>query len=128
MPPSAPLIEASIKKLGFKVEDIRILLITQAHVDHVGTLAHFKRVTGARLEVMEGDVALLKSGGKADYLFAPRIDFHFEPATADRVLQDHDVVELGFGELPRLHGLEALEDFQAAVLGVDRELRALQPL
>jgi metallo-beta-lactamase class B len=95
MPPSAPLIEASIRKLGFKPEDIRILLTSQAHIDHVGTMAHFKKSTGAQVAVMEGDVPLLKSGGRADYLFADRADFHFDPVAADRVLKDGDIVELG---------------------------------
>ena len=42
LPGSEPLIEASIAELGFSVEDIRILLISHAHADHVGTLAHFQ--------------------------------------------------------------------------------------
>ena len=35
---SAPLIEASIRKLGYKPEEIKFLLISHAHMDHVGTL------------------------------------------------------------------------------------------
>jgi metallo-beta-lactamase class B len=95
MPPSAPLVEANIRKLGFKPQEIRILLTTQAHIDHVGTMAHFKKLTGAQVAVMEGDVPLLKSGGRSDYLFANRSDFHFDPVATDRVLRDQDVVELG---------------------------------
>ncbi len=95
MPGSGPIIEASIRKLGFKPEDLRVLLITHAHFDHVGTLAHFKRLSGARVEVMEGDVPLLVSGGRTDYLYAGDERFHFEPVTADRALHDGDVVEVG---------------------------------
>jgi metallo-beta-lactamase class B len=94
MPTSAPLLEGSIRKLGFEPKEIRLLLITQAHVDHVGTLAHFKKLTGAKVAVMGPDDELLRSGGKTDYLFQePR--FRFDPVTADRVLKDGDVVELG---------------------------------
>ena len=92
MPTSAPLIEASIRKLGFKPEEIRVLLITQAHIDHVGTLAHFKRLSSAQVAVMSPDDELVKSGGKTDYLFAGDERFRFEPVTADRVLKDGDVV------------------------------------
>jgi len=95
MPGSAPLLEASIRKLGAKPEDIRILLITQAHVDHVGTLAALKKASGASLAVMGSDVPLLKSGGKSDYLFADKPRYHFEPVVADRILKDGDTVELG---------------------------------
>ena len=41
VPSMAGAIEQSIRTLGFKPEEIRILLTTQAHFDHVGTLAHF---------------------------------------------------------------------------------------
>jgi metallo-beta-lactamase class B len=95
MPGSAPLVEASIRKLGFKPDEIRVLLITQAHFDHVGTLAHFKRSTGAQVAVMAPDDELVKSAGRTDYLFSGQKRFRFDPVTADRVLKDGDVVELG---------------------------------
>jgi metallo-beta-lactamase class B len=92
---SAPQIEQSIRALGFKPEDIEVLLISQAHFDHVASLAHMKRVTGARLEVMKGDDTIVASGGKTDYLFANVPVAHFEPVKVDRVLQDGDTVSLG---------------------------------
>ena len=94
-PGTAPLLEESISKLGFKPENIRILLLNHAHFDHAGTLADFKRLTGAKVEVMEGDVALLQSGGKTDYLFAKDASFHFPPVATDKVLKDGDGVSLG---------------------------------
>jgi metallo-beta-lactamase class B len=95
MPGSEALLEASIRKLGFKPEDIRLLIISHAHVDHVGTLAYFKKLTGASVEVMEADVPLLKSGGTADYLYAREVAFHFPPVVADRALKDGDTASLG---------------------------------
>lgn len=95
VPGTAPLIEASIRKLGFKPENIRILLLNHAHVDHAGTLADFKKLTGAKVEVMLADVDLLKSGGRTDYLFAEDAKFHFPPVTTDKALHDGDTVSLG---------------------------------
>jgi metallo-beta-lactamase class B len=95
MPQSAAHLEASIRKLGYKPEDIKILLISHAHIDHVGTLARLQKLSGARVEVMAADVSLLKSGGKTDYLFAKDPRFHFDPVATDRVLKDGDTVELG---------------------------------
>ncbi len=95
VPGTAPLIEASIRKLGFKSQDIRILLLNHAHFDHAGTLADFKKLTGANVDVMEADVELLKSGGGADYLFAKNAKFHFPPVTTDKVVKDGDTVSLG---------------------------------
>lgn len=95
MADSADDIEDSIRKAGFDPQDIRILLTTHAHVDHAGTLAHFKELTGALVETMDGDAPLLESGGTSDYLFAHEDAFHFEPVHVDRVLQDGDKVALG---------------------------------
>ena len=94
-PNSGPLIVESIRKLGFKPEDIKILLSNHAHLDHVGTLADFKKLTGATVSAMDRDIDLLASGGKIDYLFAKKPRLHFPPVTADRVLKDGDIVELG---------------------------------
>jgi metallo-beta-lactamase class B len=95
MPSTAPIIEKSIKELGFKLEDIRILLTTQAHFDHVGSHAHFKKLSGAMVQAMDGDAQLLRDGGKSDYLFASDANFHFPPVAVDRVLKDGDIVTLG---------------------------------
>jgi metallo-beta-lactamase class B len=95
LPSSASIIERSIRTLGHDPKDIRVLLISQAHFDHVGSLAHFKRASGARVEIMQGDDTLVEDGGKSDYLLAHDPAYHFEPVKVDRVLRDGDVVSLG---------------------------------
>jgi metallo-beta-lactamase class B len=97
LPASAPVIEASIRQLGFDPKDIRVLLTTQAHFDHVGSMAHFRKLSGARVEVMDGDVPVLESGGRKDYLFGgPGNEaYHYEPVRVDRTLKDGDTVKLG---------------------------------
>jgi metallo-beta-lactamase class B len=99
MPSTAPVIEKSIKELGFKPEDIRILLTTQAHFDHVGSHAHFKKLSGAMAQAMDGDAQLLRDGGKSDYLFGKDPNYHFPPVAVDRVLKDGDVITLGGSRL-----------------------------
>lgn len=103
MPESAGLIEASIRKLGFRVEDIRWLLTTQAHIDHVGTMAALKKSSGARVAAMGPDAELLANGGRTDFLFADRSFFHFPPVEVERVLRDNDTIELGGITLRALH-------------------------
>lgn len=95
MPKSASLIEASIRKLGFKPEDIKILLTGHAHIDHVGTHAHFKRLSGAQVAIMEEEVGLLESGGRTDFHYAHLESSHFDPVKVNRVLRDGDTVTLG---------------------------------
>lgn len=95
VPGTQSLIEASIRQLGFDPRDIHQLIISHAHFDHVGTLAYFRKLTQAPLAVMAPDDELLKSGGRADYLYADLEAFHFDPVSADRVLKDGDTVTLG---------------------------------
>ena len=61
---SAPMIRAHVEKLGFRFPDIRILLATHAHFDHVGGMAEVKRLTGAKMMISERDAPVLADGGK----------------------------------------------------------------
>lgn len=103
MPGSGPTLEASIRKAGFRPEEIRQLLFTHAHADHVGTLAHFRKLTGAPVAAMAPDDALLRSGGKADYLYAKVKEARFPKVRVDRVLKDGDTVTLGDVTLTARH-------------------------
>jgi metallo-beta-lactamase class B len=103
MPQSAPLIEASIRKLGFDPKDIRLILATHAHVDHAGTLAYFQKLSNAKVAAMPPDIELLASGGKADYLFAARPFFHFEPVRATVVLKDRGTLVHGGVTISTFH-------------------------
>lgn len=95
MPQSTSLLTEAIRKEGFKVEDIKILLSNHAHFDHVGTLAEMQKLTGAKVMAMKADVPLLASGGATDYLFGKEAELHFPPVKVDRALKDGDVVTLG---------------------------------
>ena len=95
MPGSGNQIADSIRKLGFKPEDVKLLVVNHAHVDHVGSLAELKKLTGATVMAMDREVDLLGSGGKLDYLFANSPRFFFPAVSADCALKDGDTVELG---------------------------------
>ena len=83
---TVPQIKANIAKLGFKLEDVKALIISHAHYDHVAGIAELKRITNAKLYVSDEDAKLLARGGKGDPNFADR--FPFEPATADKTFKD----------------------------------------
>ena len=90
---SVPMIEAGMKTLGLRYQDIKLLLSSQAHYDHVAGLSRVKRETGARLEVMAEDAPLLETGGRGDFRFGDELTF---PAVkVDRLLKDGDRVEVG---------------------------------
>ena len=90
---TAPIIEANVRKLGFKLADVKVLLSSHAHFDHAGGLAELKRATGAKFAASEKDAALLARGGKGDFLFGDKATF--PPIQADRILRDGDTVVLG---------------------------------
>jgi len=96
MPTSGPMIADSIRKLGFKPEEIKILLTWHAHADHAGALAYFKKLSGAKIAMMKGDVASMEDGGKSDFHYGwDWKTMGWPPAKVDRVLHDGDTVTLG---------------------------------
>jgi metallo-beta-lactamase class B len=92
---SPPLIRKSIEKLGFRWSDTKILLNSQAHFDHMGGAAEILRQTHADNRVMDGDVDVVESGGRTDFLAKSGSLQTFASAHVDRVLHDGDTVALG---------------------------------
>ncbi len=90
---STPLIRKSITDLGFRIEDVRLLLTTQAHFDHTAALAEIQRLTRAKVAATAPDAPLLEDGGKTDYLFGAR--YSFAPVKVDRILKDGEAIEMG---------------------------------
>jgi metallo-beta-lactamase class B len=62
LPESAPPIIASIRALGFRVEDIRLILNSHIHFDHAGGIAALQRASGARVAASASSAAVLESG------------------------------------------------------------------
>jgi metallo-beta-lactamase class B len=90
---TAPQIEHNIAELGFKLTDVKFLLISHAHYDHAGGLAELKKVTGAKFLASEGDAPLLRSGGHGDFRFGDTLTF--PPITPDQIVHDGEVIRLG---------------------------------
>ena len=87
------LIEANIRKLGFKVEDVEVLLNSHAHFDHAAGFARLKKDSGAILAASAGDRLGLEKGvypGSEDVAW-----LKFAPVKVDHVLKDGDTVRHG---------------------------------
>lgn len=95
MPGSGPMIEESIRKLGFKPEEIKLLLTGHAHVDHAGGHAYLQKLSGAKVASIRQEKELLESGGKTDFHYGKIKEFAFEPAKVDQVFSDEETIELG---------------------------------
>ena len=90
---SVPLIRENIESLGFRLEDVKVLLTTQAHWDHTAALAEIKEITGAEMWATAGDAPVLEDGGFSDPHFGGRQSF--PPVAVDRIIEDGEVLELG---------------------------------
>jgi metallo-beta-lactamase class B len=77
------------------MRDIKILLISHAHWDHCAGSARIKQLTGAKYMVMDADVPVVESGGRADFQYGHTPSDFYPPAKVDRVLHDGDRVSLG---------------------------------
>lgn len=92
---AAPLIVASIRRLGFDPRQVRYLLTSHEHVDHAGGLAILKRLTGARLVARAAARAGLESGSTdaADPQVGTISDF--EGVAVDRIVADGGTLRIG---------------------------------
>ena len=89
---SVHMIRSSVEKLGFKFNDIKVLLISHSHFDHDAGSAELIKETGAKYMVMDGDVSVVESGGATDFAYAKDT---YPKAKVNRVLHDGDAVKLG---------------------------------
>jgi metallo-beta-lactamase class B len=81
---TVPVIRASVEQLGFKFADVKILLGSHAHADHMEGDALVKELIGAHVMAMEQDVTALQNmrpGGK--------------PHPIDQILHDGEEVKFG---------------------------------
>jgi metallo-beta-lactamase class B len=92
---SPSMIRSSVEALGFHFKDVKILLISHAHVDHAAGSAEIKRLTGAKYMVMDADVPVVESGGRDDFGLGKQPQYRFPETKVDRVLHDGDEVRLG---------------------------------
>jgi len=93
MPSSGPVIVESFRKLGFRPEDIKLMINGHAHIDHAGAFAFLKQQFSAQLAVMKDDVEAMESGDKNDFKYAN--DFVYPPVKVDRILRDGDTIKMG---------------------------------
>lgn len=89
---SSPIVRANIESLGFKLKDVKIMLSSHAHFDHVAGHAEMKAATGAKVYAMKADAEIMESGGQKG--FHPIKPF-YKPFKVDKTLKDGETVRLG---------------------------------
>lgn len=98
LPQSAPLIEANLRKLGFDVRNVRLILSSHGHADHAGGIAALQRDSGAQVAASPSSAEALRLGHAVpdDPQFGYVPGSHFPPLLAPvRVVHDGEVLKLG---------------------------------
>ena len=92
---AVPSILANIRTLGFDPRDVKIIVGSHEHLDHMGGLAGLKAATGARVLLNDPARAVMASG-KLD-ADDPQVGLlsDMQPVAADGVINDGNVVRVG---------------------------------
>jgi len=101
-PETAPLIIASIAKLGFDIKNVKVLLNSHAHFDHAGGLRELQQASGAELWISEGDAESIAAGGARDRTYGPFRYLgvgRFPAPHVDHRFRDGDTIRVGTLEL-----------------------------
>jgi metallo-beta-lactamase class B len=83
---TAPIVRDNIEKLGFHLKDVKVLLSSHAHNDHVGGHAVIKDLTGARVLASDADALAISYAGRANGPVRVKID---------QIVRDKQQVVLG---------------------------------
>ena len=97
---SAAVIDANVRKLGFKTEDIKLIVNSHGHYDHAGGIAALQRASGATVAASPSGADALQRGeetttddpgsgfGKADQWVSPAVK-------NVKVIKDGEVLRVG---------------------------------
>jgi metallo-beta-lactamase class B len=91
----AGLIAANVERLGFRLTDIKYLLHSHEHFDHVGGLARLEQMTGAQVIASPAAAAVLASGAASNDDPQSGMNPPFPAVRVDRVVSDGEQVRLG---------------------------------
>ena len=87
---SLHIIVNNIWELGFKPTDIKYIVVTHAHYDHMDSVRELAEMTGAKTFIAKADLPLLT--GEIYH-------YPIKPFTPDVLLEDGDVISLGNTEI-----------------------------
>jgi metallo-beta-lactamase class B len=100
-PTTAPMIMASIAKLGFDIKDVKVLLNSEPHPDHAGGLGVLQKASGAELWASDASADAIAAGGDDPDIALPlRVLIWiglmgYPPARIDHRFKDGDTIRVG---------------------------------
>lgn len=95
---SAALIDANIRKLGFKTEDVTLIVNSHGHYDHAGGIAALQRASGAMVAASPSGAEALRRGENTtddpQYGFGKAAN-GFPPVKNVKVIKDSETLSVG---------------------------------
>jgi metallo-beta-lactamase class B len=91
----ADLIARNIRSLGFRLSDIRIILHSHEHYDHVGGIGRLQQLSGAQLYASPAAARVFATGIATSDDPQAGINKPFATARVDHILRDGEIVRLG---------------------------------
>jgi metallo-beta-lactamase class B len=95
LPQSPPQIEANIKALGFKPEDIKLILNSHPHYDHAGGLRALQQLTHAPVLASAWSARVLSAGGEGREDPQYGVPLPIEAVANVRAVKDGETVRQG---------------------------------
>jgi metallo-beta-lactamase class B len=97
LPQSAPVIEANIKALGFRIQDVKLIVNSHAHWDHAGGIAALQRASGAVVAASPSAALALQSGtnGADDPQYQADPVVHVAKVSKVKVVHEGEILKLG---------------------------------
>jgi metallo-beta-lactamase class B len=92
---AADLIADNVRDLGFRVRDIKFILMSHEHFDHVGGIAKLQRMSGATVIASAPAAKVLQTGTASADDPQAGMNKPFPAANVDRVIRDGEEVRLG---------------------------------
>jgi metallo-beta-lactamase class B len=97
LPQSAPLIRKNIEALGFRIEDVKLILNSHSHWDHSGGIPALRRASGAQVAASAWSAKEMAAGHniEGDPQFDPADRIRTEKITRVRLVADGEAVSVG---------------------------------
>jgi glyoxylase-like metal-dependent hydrolase (beta-lactamase superfamily II) len=100
-PSEADRIEREIEEGGFSLSDVKTIVLTHAHNDHVGSAAELARRSGAQVLAHEDEVPYIEQTAPLPFKTLPKRLFSWlgdrlipaEPCLVDQILRDGDTID-----------------------------------
>jgi metallo-beta-lactamase class B len=95
LPESAPQIAANVRALGFRMEDVRLIVNSHAHFDHAGGIAALQRASGAAVAAHPWSAAVMRRGTTLPEDPQFGLPDRYPPVPTVRPLKDGETVRVG---------------------------------